>query len=76
MAHGGVAHDQTALNIMTVLALGGVVGSWLVGVIDEKIGTKKTMIGFGVWYCIALLLGITWRPCGRPSSPGYTCARR
>ena len=36
--------------------LGGVVGSWLVGVIDEKIGTKKTMIGFGVWYCIALLL--------------------
>jgi len=48
--------QQTALNIMTVLALGGVVGSWLVGVIDEKIGTKKTMIGFGVWYCIALLL--------------------
>ena len=48
--------QQTALNIMTVLALGGVVGSWLVGVIDEKIGTKKTMIGFGIWYCIALLL--------------------
>ncbi|MCI8538044.1 MAG: OFA family MFS transporter [Oscillospiraceae bacterium] len=48
--------QQTALNIMTVLALGGVAGSWLVGVIDEKIGTKKTMIGFGVWYCIALLL--------------------
>ena len=48
--------QQTVLNIMTVLALGGVVGSWLVGVIDEKIGTKKTMIGFGVWYCIALLL--------------------
>lgn len=48
--------QQTALNIMTVLALGGVVGSWLVGVIDEKIGTKKTMIGFGVWYCVALLL--------------------
>lgn len=48
--------QQTALNIMTVLALGGVVGSWLVGVIDEKIGTKKTMIGFGIWYCVALLL--------------------
>lgn len=48
--------QQTALNIMTVLALGGVVGSWLVGVIDEKLGTKKTMIGFGIWYCIALLL--------------------
>ena len=42
--------------VCTLVALGGVVGSWLVGVIDEKIGTKKTMIGFGVWYCIALLL--------------------
>lgn len=48
--------QQTALNIMTVLALGGVVGSWLVGVLDEKIGTKKAMIVFGIWYCIALLL--------------------
>lgn len=51
--------QQTALNIMTVLALGGVVGSWLVGVIDEKLGTKKTMIGFGIWYCVALLLNFT-----------------
>ncbi len=51
--------QQAALNVMTVLALGGVVGSWLVGVIDEKLGTKKTMIGFGVWYCIALLLNFT-----------------
>lgn len=51
--------QQTALNVMTILALGGVVGSWLVGIIDEKIGTKKTMIGFGIWYCIALLLNFT-----------------
>jgi len=51
--------QQAALNVMTVLALGGVVGSWLVGVIDEKLGTKKTMIGFGIWYCIALLLNFT-----------------
>lgn len=50
---------QTALNVMTILALGGVVGSWLVGVIDEKLGTKKTMIGFGLWYCVALLLNFT-----------------
>ena len=47
---------QTALNIMTVLALGGVVGSWLIGLLDEKLGTKKTMIGFGLWYFVALLL--------------------
>ncbi len=51
--------QQTAMNVMTVLALGGVVGSWLVGVVDEKIGTKKTMVLFGVWYCVALLLNFT-----------------
>ena len=51
--------QRAALNVMTVLALGGVVGSWLVGVIDEKLGTKKTMIGFGVWYAVALLLNFT-----------------
>lgn len=44
---------------MTILALGGVVGSWLVGVIDEKVGTKKTMVLFGIWYAIALLLNFT-----------------
>jgi OFA family oxalate/formate antiporter-like MFS transporter len=51
--------QQTALNIMTVLALGGVVGSWLIGVIDERLGTKRTMVGFGIWYAIALLLNFT-----------------
>lgn len=50
---------QAALNVMTILALGGVVGSWLVGLIDNKIGTKKTMIGFGIWYAVALLLNFT-----------------
>lgn len=46
---------QAAMNVMTILALGGVVGSWLIGIIDDKIGTKKTMVGFGIWYAIALL---------------------
>ena len=44
---------------MIDLALGGVVGSWLVGVIDDAIGTKKTMVMFGIWYAIALLLNFT-----------------
>ena len=39
---------------MTVIALIGVFGSWLIGVIDDTIGTKKTMIFFGIWYAIAL----------------------
>ena len=47
---------QTAMNVMTILALGGVVGSWLIGIIDDAIGTKKTMVGFGIWYAIALLV--------------------
>ena len=51
--------QQTAMNVMTVLALGGVVGSWLVGIIDDAIGTKKTMVLFGIWYAIALLLNFT-----------------
>lgn len=51
--------QQEAMNVMTILALGGVVGSWLIGIIDDKIGTKKTMIGFGVWYAIALLFNFS-----------------
>lgn len=47
-----------ALAIMTVIALIGVIGSWLIGVIDDKIGTKKTMQGFGIWYCAALIVNI------------------
>ncbi|MFV0517604.1 MAG: MFS transporter [Aminipila sp.] len=48
MSQGG------ALTLMTVVALIGVFGSWLIGVIDQRIGTKKTMQGFGVWYAVAL----------------------
>ena len=51
--------QQEAMNVMTILALGGVVGSWLIGIIDDKIGTKKTMVGFGVWYAIALLFNFS-----------------
>ena len=51
--------QQEAMNVMTILALGGVVGSWLVGIIDDKIGTKKTMVGFGIWYAVALLFNFT-----------------
>lgn len=51
--------QQQAMNVMTILALGGVVGSWLVGIIDDAIGTKKTMVLFGIWYAIALLLNFT-----------------
>ncbi|MEG2678558.1 MAG: MFS transporter [Oscillospiraceae bacterium] len=51
--------QNTAIAIMTVLACVGVVGSWLIGVFDDKFGTKQTMVGFGLWYMVALLLNYT-----------------
>ncbi len=49
----------TALTIMSICAIVGLFGSWSIGVIDDKIGTKKTMMAFGVWYAGALLLNAT-----------------
>ncbi len=51
--------ESKAVATMTVLALVGVGGSWLIGIIDDKIGTKKTMMGFGIWYCVALVCNAT-----------------
>lgn len=51
--------QSKAIAIMTVLALVGTFGSWLIGVFDQKLGTKKTMIGFAVWYAVALILNFT-----------------
>ncbi|MBR3243240.1 MAG: MFS transporter [Parasporobacterium sp.] len=48
-----------AVGIMTILAFAGIAGSWLIGALDQKLGTKKTMIMFGIWYAVALLLEVT-----------------
>ena len=48
-----------AIGIMTFLACIGVVGSWGFGVIDQKWGTKNSMLIFGAWYVIALITNIT-----------------
>ena len=47
-----------ALTLMTIVALIGVFGSWIIGVIDQKIGTKKTMQFFGIWYAVALVINV------------------
>ena len=47
-----------ALTLMTIVALIGVFGSWIIGVIDQKIGTKKTMQYFGIWYAAALVINV------------------
>ncbi|MDR1321205.1 MAG: MFS transporter [Gracilibacteraceae bacterium] len=49
----------TALGVMTALSLFSIPGSVLVGLIDFKLGTKKTMILFSMWYILALLLNFT-----------------
>lgn len=51
--------QNTAVAIMTVLACIGVVGSFIIGVFDDKFGTKKTMIFFGFWYIAALLCNVS-----------------
>lgn len=48
-----------AITLMTVLACIGVAGSWGFGVIDQKYGTKKSMLAFGLWYVIALIANVT-----------------
>ena len=48
-----------AVGIMTILAFAGILGSWIIGAMDQKLGTKKTMIFFGIWYAAALLLEVT-----------------
>ena len=48
---------------MTVIALVGIFGSWFIGVLDDKFGTKKTMMVFCLWYALAVfanVLGTTW----------------
>ena len=50
---------STAMLIMTILALVGVGGSFLIGVFDDRFGTKRTMVGFGIWYAVALVLNFT-----------------
>ena len=47
-----------ALTLMTIVALIGVFGSWIIGVIEQKIGTKKTMQFFGIWYAAALVINV------------------
>lgn len=46
---------QTAIFTITIAAIIGMVGSWLWGVVDQKIGTKITSVVFGIWYFIGIM---------------------
>ena len=47
---------QAALNVVTAAAIIGIIGSVVWGIVDQKIGTKKTSVIFGIWYCVGILL--------------------
>ena len=51
----GMTQGQ-AIFTMSVVAAIGVVGSWVVGIIDERCGTKKALVGFCIWYFIGTLI--------------------
>lgn len=48
-----------AVSMMTVIAVVGIFGSWFIGILDDKFGTKKVMILFCIWYAAAILANVT-----------------
>lgn len=53
-----------ALFCMTIVAIIGLCGSWGIGVLDQKFGTKRTMMLFGLWFGCALLLNFLCKDTG------------
>ncbi|NCB62580.1 MAG: MFS transporter [Clostridia bacterium] len=50
---------ENAVFILSLVACIGLVGSFFVGYMDERLGTKKSMVFFGVWYALSLLANAT-----------------
>ena len=44
-----------ALTMMTIAAVIGCVGSWLWGVLDQKMGTQMASFLFGIWYLVGII---------------------
>ena len=51
---GGWAQEK-ATGMMTVAAVLGLLGSYITGWMDQKIGTKRTSVIYGIWYLAAVL---------------------
>lgn len=54
-----------AIASMTVAAILGLFGSYITGWLDQKIGTKKASIAFGIWWLVTLI------SCAIPSNNVY-----
>lgn len=50
---------ENAVFILSLVACIGLIGSFFVGYMDERLGTKKSMVFFGVWYALSLLANAT-----------------
>lgn len=50
--------QSKAIGTMTVCALIGVVGSYLWGVLDQKLTTRVATAIYGIWYAVAVLLNL------------------
>ena len=50
--------QSRAIGTMTVCALVGVVGSYLWGVLDQKLSTRVATAVYGVWYAVAIILNL------------------
>ena len=43
-----------ALSMLTIAAVIGMIGSWAWGVVDQKLGTQKACLLFGIWYFVGI----------------------
>ena len=50
---------EKAVGLMSVCACVGILGSYLFGWIDQKVGVKKAVLLFLSWYIAALLINVT-----------------
>ncbi len=50
--------QNKAILLMSILALIALVCSWLIGVLDDKVGTKRAMQIFCLWYAVAFLVNV------------------
>lgn len=47
-----------AVTCMSICAVIGIVGSYLWGILDQKIGTKKAVIIYMLWYAVAITVNL------------------
>ena len=43
-----------ALSMLTIAAVIGMIGSWAWGIVDQKLGTQKACLLFGIWYFVGI----------------------